>query len=371
MKKDRMNTIVGNLLGDGLWDMNLEGLSKAKRRFVRFIKLIRIILNEFAENRMGFQCVALGYYSAMAVIPLAAFIFAVGGGLGLQDRISVLLYNILPNNPEFIDTILRTANNIIDSAKSGLVGTIGAVMFLWTIIWMFYQVERVFNNVWGIRRIPRKLVKRFSFYFLILFLTPFIIVIFGAGIAIYSNITSLLGIHLHIKELSGLTTFFGWLVLYALTSLTFSAMYKFIPAVDVKYRHALVAAAVSGLAFVIFQWFYLNVQIYVTRLNAVYGALAAIPLFLMWLNYSWQIIIYGAQLSYGLQNIDSYQIPEGRLRDFKPMRDRLKREKDEMIREDKKERREKSRRKLEKKLAKLETTMEETKREDIEEENSL
>ena len=322
----KIKNVSGKLFGDQLWELNMEGLSGARRRLVRFIKLIRITFNEFAEHRMGFQCVALSYFSALAIVPFAAFIFAVGGGLGVDDKLSELAHRILPTNPEFIDTVLEKADNIVHIARSGVVGVIGALAFLWTIIWLFFQIERVFNNVWGIRKIPRKLYTRFSFYFLAMFLAPFIVLLFGAGIAFYSNITGLIGIRVHMAEVSGIITFLGWFVFYILAVFTFSAMYKFIPAPKVRYRNAFIAALVSAFIFVLFQFIYLKTQIFVTRLNAVYGVLAAIPLFLMWLNYSWQIVIYGAQLCYGIQNVDSYYIPEGRLKDFTPMWDRLREE---------------------------------------------
>ena len=322
----RIKDTSHKLFGDQLWEMNMDGLPGAKRRLIRFIKLVRITFNDFAEKRMGFQCVALSYFSALAIIPFAAFIFAVGGGLKLDDKLSALANNILPSNPEFINTVLDKAGNILDIAKSGTVGIIGAVTFIWTIIWLFFQIERVFNNVWGIRKIPRKIYTRFSFYLLALFLAPFVVLMFGAGIAIYSNITSLVGIRVHIADVSGFMTFLGWVVFYAVAVFTFSAMYKFIPAQRVYYRNAFIAALVSGFVFVLFQYIYLKTQIFFNRLNGVYGALAAIPLFLMWLNYSWQIIIYGAQLCYGIQNVDSYHIPEGRLRDFTPMWDRIREE---------------------------------------------
>lgn len=322
----RIKNMSGKLFGDQLWELNMDGLSGARRRIVRFIKLTRITFNEFAEHRMGFQCVALSYFSALAIVPFAAFIFAVGGGLGVDDKLSDLAHRILPTNPEFIDTVLDKAGNILHIARSGIVGVIGALAFLWTIIWLFFQIERVFNNVWGIRKIPRKLYTRFSFYFLAMFLAPFVVLLFGAGIAFYSNITGLIGLRVHMAEVSGIITFLGWLVVYVLAVFTFSVMYKFIPSPKVRYKNAFIAALVSAFIFVLFQFVYLKTQIFVTRLNAVYGVLAAIPLFLMWLNYSWQIVIYGAQLCYGIQNVDSYHIPEGRLKDFTPMWDRLREE---------------------------------------------
>ena len=311
------------LVSNDIWTLNIDTFSSARRRFVKFIKLTRIVFREFAENRMGFQCVALSYFGALAVVPFAAFLFAVSGNIGVTDKLSNLLHSIIPTNPEFVDTIISKADNIIQTAQSGGVGIISALLFFWTVIWLMFQVERVFNNVWNIRKIPRKIYKRFSFYFGALLLSPFVIMIFGLGIALYSNFTSVIGIHIHIKEISTIIKFLGWVVFYIFTSLILSVMYKYIPATEVKYRNSFIAALVSGLCFVLFQYLYLEMQVFMTRISGVYGALAAIPLFLMWMNYSWQIVIYGAQLCYGLQNIDSYNIPEGRLRDFTPNRDRL------------------------------------------------
>lgn len=326
IKFQKIRILLKNLFSDQLWVMNVENLSKAKRNLVKFIKLTRITFDEFAENRMGFQCVALSYFVTLSIVPLAAFVFAVGDELGYHEKISSLLYSVLPNYPDLIDMLLDKASNIISAAQSGGVGLISALLFFWTVIWLMFQVERVFNNVWKIRKIPRKLYARFSFYIGMLILSPFIILIFGTGIALYTNFTGLIGMNVYIDELSSFITFLGWLVFYAISVLVISVMYKYIPATKVYYRHAFKSALISGLIFVTFQYLYLEAQIFMSRLNGVYGALAAIPLFLMWVNYSWQIIIYGEQLCYGMQNVDSYHIPEGRLSDFTPLRDRIKEE---------------------------------------------
>lgn len=326
MDIDRIKQESLKLFGDQIWELPVENLSDAKRRLVRFIKLVKITFNEFAENRMGFQCVSLSYFCALAIIPFAAFIFAVSNGLGLHDKILEFTSHILPNNPDFINTVTEKAGNILQTAQSGAVGVIGALMFFWSILWLMFQTERVFNNVWKIRRIPRKIWKRFSFYIGALLLSPFIILVFGAGIAFYSNMTSLIGIQFKFQEISFILKLVGWLIFYIVAVFTFSAMYKFIPATKVIYRNAFWSAVVSAAIFAIFQYLYLKTQVFVGRLNGVYGALAAIPLFLIWVNFSWQIIIYGEQLCYGMQNVDSYHIPEGKLKDFTPLRDRLKQE---------------------------------------------
>lgn len=307
----RLKSIFNNskaLITDELWTLDTSQSSKGWRKIVRFFKLVRITFSTFAENRMGFQCVSLSYFVTLAIVPLIAFLFAVTGGLGLSDKLSELLYSFIPGNQEVIAIVMEKAGNIIDTAKSGIVGFIGALTFLWAILWLMFQVERVFNNVWGIRKIPRKIYKRFSFYILVLILMPFIVLVFGIGIAYYTIFTRIIGIDL--EDIKFLPELLGWLGTYALSVFTFSAMYKWIPAPKIKYRNAFKSALVSGLFFVLFQYFYLETQVFVSRLNDVYGVLAAIPLFLIWLNFSWQIIIYGAELTYSYENIDTYHIPE-------------------------------------------------------------
>ena len=310
MKKKKLISDAKVLFSDRIWMLDKDSLSKWKRKIVETVKLIRITFSTFAENRMGFQCVALSYFCALATVPLAAIIFWITGGLGLSDKIQQLIYTVIPADPEFLQTIMEKANNIIDTAQSGAVGFISALIFVWSILWMMFQVERVFNNVWGVRKVPRKIYRRFSSYIGLMILIPFIVMIFGAGIAFYANLQTAIGIDLNVRELKLLTVILGWLGFYAVASLIISVMYKWIPSPKVIYKYALKSALISGAFFVAFQYLYLETQMFVSRLNGVYGALAAIPLFLIWLNFSWQIIIYGAQLTYAFQHVEDYKLEE-------------------------------------------------------------
>ena len=278
---------IKELFTDKIWVMETDFATGAWRRIVSFIRIVRKTFETFAENRMGFQCVALSYFVTLAIIPLTAFVFFVSNGLKIADKLEMLLVKILPNNLDLVSIAIQKSDNIIHAAQSGPVGIVSALMF---------QTERVFNNVWGIRKIPRKTYKRFGFYIGLLFLIPFLVIIFCYGIALYSNAVSLIGLNAE-----NLSRFVGWLLFYAVVVATLSAAFKYIPACKVAYRHALVAALFAGAILCGFQYLYLETQMFVSRLNAVYGVIAAIPLFLIWLNYSFQIIIYGAELTYALQ----------------------------------------------------------------------
>ena len=303
----KLTNKITDLFSDRIWTLDTGSATPAYAELVRIVKLIRITFKTFTENRMGFQCVALSYFITLALVPLIAFAFAITGGLGLDGKITEFLQMALPNNPEIVSLLSERAAGIIDSAQGGGLGLVSAIFFLWTILWMMFQVERVFNNVWGILKIPRKIYMRFGFYFLVLLLSPFIIIIFGSGVVYATNLPNLYGIDL--KEARFVFKLIGYAVFYVILVATLSVMYKYIPAVKVEYKYALRSALIAGIIFILFQYLYLNTQMFVGRLNQAYGILAAIPLFLIFLNFSWQIIIFGAQLTYSFQNVDQYQVP--------------------------------------------------------------
>ena len=300
---------ITDLFTDRIWTLDTSGSSRAYAELVRIIKLIRITFKTFTENRMGFQCVSLSYFITLALVPFIAFAFAVTGGLGLDGTVKEMLEAAIPTHPEIADMLSERASVILDSALGGGLGTVSALFFLWAILWMMFQVERVFNNVWGILKIPRKIYKRFGFYLLVLLLSPFIVILFGTGVVYATNLPNLF-YGLDLKDARFLFKLIGYVVFYVILVGTLSVMYKYIPATFVEYKYAFRSALIAGVFFVLFQYLYLHTQMFIGRLSQAYGILAAVPLFLIWLNFSWQIIIYGAQLTYSFQNVDQYNVSD-------------------------------------------------------------
>ena len=298
---------IRNFLSDEIWQTDIEELSKAKARFIKYAKVLIITIKTFSAEKIGFQAVALSFFGTMAVVPFLAVAFAVTDGFGLSEILKTMLYTKFSGHPEVIDNLLGFVDNIINTAQSSTMGLISALLFVWLVIWMMICVERVFNNVWRVRK-SRKFWKRFGFYLAILFISPFIIMLFFSGSIMYTNVFKSIG--LDFAAVHWLSSILTWIIFYAIAALTFSAMYKFIPNYKVRYSHALRAAIISGFAFTVLQYLYLETQIFVTRLNMVYGAIAAIPLFMFWMNFGWFIILFGAELSYAFQNVDNYNIDD-------------------------------------------------------------
>lgn len=290
-----------------IWTLELEELSKARARFIKYMKVMMITIKTFSSEKIGFQAVALSFFSTMSVVPFVAVVFAVTGGLGLADKLTEFLYEYFNNSQQIIDTILGFAQNIINTAQSSAMGLVSALLFVWIVIWMMMSVEKVFNNVWRVQKY-RKLIKRLPVTLAMLLVSPFIVLVFFGGSVVYSHALNYLG--LDVESFTVFKTILGWILFGVVATLTFSAMYKFIPNASVDYSNALRAAIFSGIAFTIMQYVYLETQVMVTRLNGIYGAFAAVPLFMIWINVGWFIILIGAELSYAFQHVDNYNIED-------------------------------------------------------------
>ncbi|MBQ9173571.1 MAG: YihY/virulence factor BrkB family protein [Bacteroidales bacterium] len=295
-----------HFIKDDLWELNVQALSKTKARLVRDLMVTVDAVRGMNEKNLGLLSVSLCYFCTLALVPFLAVCFAVTGGLGLSDSLTDMLYANFADNPRIIDMVVGAADNILKTARSGGFGLLSALLFVWLVIWMMDRIEKVFNVIWDVPqpKKDRKVLKSYSIDIAIMILAPFIILVFFAGSVIYSNV---LDYFLPQKEAfsASIRTFLGWVIFGASIVMIISAMYKFIPTAKVEYRHALRAAMIAGTAFTLLQYLYLETQVLVFRVNSVYGAIAAIPLFLLWLRFGWLIIVIGVQISRSFQNIES------------------------------------------------------------------
>ena len=292
---------------EDIWKLELEELSRAKARYVKYLKVMLITIKTFSAEKIGFQAVALSFFSTMSVVPFIAIVFAITGGLGLADKLTELLYAYFDNSQQAIDTVLGFAQNIINTAESSAMGLVSALMFVFIVVWMMLNVERVFNNVWRVQT-SRKILKRLSIIIPMLIVAPFVVLVFFGGSIVYSHALSSLG--LDMDELSIIKSILSWVLFGVIAMMTFSMMYKFIPNAPVKYKEALRAALFAAIPFTLVQYTYLETQVFVSRLNSIFGAFAAVPLFMVWINIGWFIILIGAELSYAFQHVDSYNIDD-------------------------------------------------------------
>lgn len=303
---------VYRFLTEDIWFFDLEDLSHPAATAAKIYTFTTAMIRDFGVKKIGIMSASLSYFTVMAIVPFIAVCFAMTGGLGLEDRV----YEIMNKNisdPYIIQLITNAADNIINSAEKGGFGLVSALLFVWLVVWMMNRVEKVFNDVWRINdktvrkerraRRSRNTLTSYGVDLTILIFAPFLILIFFSGSIVYSRVLDI-AIPDNIGFSHELKSFFSWLVFAVVSILVLSAMYKWIPSTKVLYKHAFRSAVVAGIAFTLLQYLYLETQVLVTRVNTVYGTIAAIPLLLVWMRFGWLIAVLGAQLSYSLQNKD-------------------------------------------------------------------
>lgn len=298
-------TRILRFLSHDLWLLNEKDFSRWTARAVRDVKTVVLMVNTFNAQKIGYQITALAYRSMLSVVPAIAIGLYLTDGLGLRDQFSEVLKGYL-GEQRITTILLHAADNIATTAESGLFGFISMASFVWIVLYLMITVRRVFNNVWKVER-EQRFLKMVGVIIGITILAPFVVMIFFSGSVVYSNILDLL-FPAQSEVFAGLKSFISWLSFAGISILVLSAMYTYIPGTRVRYRHALKASIVAGLVFTAVQYLYLETQMMVAKQSAVYGVLAAIPLFMIWLNLGWTIILYGAELSYAFQNVDRHQI---------------------------------------------------------------
>lgn len=265
-----------------------------------YFKALFLTIKNFGKEMLGSQAVSLSFFSTMAFAPLLAVVFSVSKGFGLEEHLMDLIHNSFGYNQDILNMMIEVAYNIIESSKGGIYGIISFLIFVWLVIWLLLCVENAFNIIWNVEG-KRNMRKRFAANIVILIACPFVIIIFLSIFIIISQAMS--NWRLTFPFMPDISQFVVWIIFWGITTVCFTAMYKYIPRIRVKLLPALKAAFLAALIFTAIQYFYVETQIFVSRVNKVYGVFAAIPLFMIWINMAWFTILMGSKFSFYLQEL--------------------------------------------------------------------
>ena len=250
------------------------------------------------------QASALTYSTLLAIVPMLAVIFAIARGFGYNKYIEIWFRDALSSQPQVADILTDFVNSYLIHTQSGIFLGVGLIFMLYTVLMLVNNVEETFNQIWQVNN-SRPIMRSLTNYLAMFFLFPIIIVVsMGLSIFMATIANKVEGLVLLGPAVSRLLDFSPYLLL----SVLFILLYVYMPNTDVKFKSAIVPGILSGVAMQLLQLFYIHSQIWVTGYNAIYGSFAALPLFMLWLQISWTICLFGAQLTYTNQNKDSIGI---------------------------------------------------------------
>lgn len=256
----------------------------------------------FTKKRVMTQASALTYSTLLAIVPILAVVFAIARGFGYNKYIEVWFRELLASQPQVADVIVSFVNSYLIHTKSGIFLGVGLIFMLYTVLMLVNNVEETFNQIWQVNN-SRPLIRSFTNYLAMFFLFPIIIVV-STGFSIFmetvaDRMDDFVLLEPVIHKLISFSS-------YMLMSLLFIVLYVYMPNTKVRFSCAIVPGILAGMAMHILQIVYIHSQIWVTGYNAIYGSFAALPLFMLWVQISWAICLFGAQLTYTNQNLNRF-----------------------------------------------------------------
>lgn len=261
---------------------------------VRQYKLLFYTVQGLSSHGTMVRSAALTFYTLMSLVPVVALVFAVVKGFGLAEGLEQNLYEVLPQSPEVIDYVVDFAQKALARTQGGWVALVGVLTLFWAVIKVFGSIEDAFNNIWEVRS-TRSAARKYGDYIAVVVVAPILWVISSSMGNYAAEILGVAGSPaLEVLSRAG-SLVVAWVM--------FTFIYVVLPSTKVRFTAALTAGVVAGTAFVLFQWGYVYLQRWMTSYNAIYGSFAALPLFLLWMQISWEILLLGGELSFAYQNV--------------------------------------------------------------------
>ncbi len=280
-------------------------MTKLKQLF----NFIQAVSQAFYDDRCLRSSAAMTYTTLLSLVPLSTVIFSIFAAFPMFDSVASQIQSFVFEN--FVPTSSNAIQHYLEefSSKASKLTAIGTAFLIVSALLLMNTIEGAMNDIWHIKS-SRKPIPKFMVYWAMLTLGPILV---GASIALTSYLSSL-------PLISGLTPKLLVLLPFLATTLACTLLYAVVPNTYVPLRHALTGAIVAALLFEIAKkGFALYITAFPTY-EVIYGALATIPIFLIWLYISWMVVMLGAEISYCLYHRNSTQQPTSSTRllnDFK------------------------------------------------------
>jgi membrane protein len=255
------------------------------------VAAVQTALRVLEGESVRLRAMALTYISLFALVPALVVAFSVVQAFTGMDRISGRVHEFLFDNLAVgaRATFEPYLQRFVQNAHVRSAGLVGGALLVWSAVSLFSNVDRAVNDIWGIRR-RRPLASQAATYWVGLTLGPLLL----AGSIMVGHSTR--------DFLAG--TGLGFLAVAAgalLTCAFFTVLYVIVPYTKVRIGAALAGGLAAGIAWEVAKWGYTFFIAKFFRYHAIYGSVAAVPIFLLWLFVSWAILLFGARLAYVVQ----------------------------------------------------------------------
>lgn len=275
-----------------------------KKRVREIIQIINLIYRNFSDSETQILAISLTYYSLLGLFPLIALILGITKGFGLDRVFIQKMFELVPRNEGMIRAVLDIANRLLLTTEGGILAGVGIIILLNSVIKVLMTLENSFNKIWHINK-RRSYTRRLIDCIAIIFIGPiFFIVLIATNSFVIEKMSQLF---FGGTLVAGLFTQILGPIFYILL---FTLVFYLIPNTNVKLKPSIIAGIITSILCYLLKIFFTLLQGSITKYNAIYGSLALIPIFLIWIQYIWVTILLGAQISFSIQSSDEFSYDE-------------------------------------------------------------
>jgi membrane protein len=297
----------GRYLNDLIWRTSLSDISRGKSFLYRQLRIIVLAARGFLNDRVQLRASALTLYTILSIVPFVAIAFGIAKGFALDQKLQDVFAKEFQSQPEVLNWITTQATGALQATRGGYIAGIGIIILVWSVMSLLGQIENSFNHIWQIES-SRPWYRKFTDYLAIMLIAP-VFLILSSSITVFVNqeLTNFMARSAILDYFKPIVGFLIKFAPYLLTWIALTILFLILPNTKVKLKPAVISGIVTGTILQILQWLYIDLQFGITKLSAIYGSFAAIPLFIVWVQSSWIVLLLGAELSFANQNVSRYE----------------------------------------------------------------
>jgi membrane protein len=308
-KEGRLTMIAKKMqfIKTDIWRLRARELPRTKSIGIALLRIIILSVQRFDKHDCLFRASALTFYSLLSIVPVLAMAFGLAKGFGFEKALERQLFETFQGQEEVVVRVMDFARSLLESTKGGIIAGVGLLLLFWTIVRVLGNIENSFNHIWGIKK-PRGFSRKISDYLSAMLVCPVLFIVSSmVTVVIKSQVQLVVQKIALLGAISPVIFFILRLLPYCVIWILFTFVYMFMPNTKIRFGSGIFAGIVAGTLYQVFQLVYLSFQIGVAKYNAIYGSFAALPLFLVWLQLSWMIVLFGAEISFAHQHVETYE----------------------------------------------------------------
>ena len=302
-----MHVKILNFFKEEIWLIHAHELSPNRAFLLKYAKIFLLAGYGFVDDHCSLRASALTLFTLLSIVPVLAMLFGIAKGFGFENLLQEQLLEQIPEQEEMMLQLLEFAEKLLANTQGGVVAGIGVAVLFFMVIKVISNIEESFNHIWKVRK-GRTVGRKLGDYLAVMVLAPLLLIASGSiSVYVKTQVTSIVrAVAMPTVGSSAVFYLLNYLPMLIILVL-FSFTFIFMPNTRVNFKSGIIAGIVTGILYQIVQWGYVSLQVGVSSYNAIYGSFTALPLFIIWLQVAWLIVLFGCELTFYHQNFETYR----------------------------------------------------------------